>query len=754
MPRRIQGITIELDGETRPLEKALADVNKRSVELQKELRDVERLLKFDPGNTEALAQKQEILAKQIENTTERLNRLRAAQSQVEKQFQSGKIGEGQYRAFRREIQFTEKRLANLRQELASISDKGALENVRRDMKKVSEEAESAKESAMELGDALAGLAGGLTAAGAIDQALDLASLDTHIEISMEVPPESVEAVKKAVHTVTAYIGDQEAALEGVRRQWALNADASDEANARIVKGAAAISKAYAGIDFVELIQEVNEIADALKISNEDALALTNSLLKMGFPPEQLDIISEYGLQLRMAGYEAEEIQAIFAAGIDTKTWNIDNLLDGLKEGRIRLSEFGEEVPKAVQDLLEGTDISAKQMQEWGRAVAQGGEAGKKAMVEVAQAIKNVDDETTKYALGVATFGTMYEDQGEKILDTLINAKGEVVSLTENQRQLNEQIQATDEDPIVQLKQALAELKEALEPLLIPIANFISKLAEWIKQNPELAATITAIVGALTIFFGLLAVLGPILSGIAAFVAAVAAAFGVASSTVLIVIGVIAALIAIIVALWKNWDKIKAKTIEVWNAIKNWLSKTWEQIKSYARTKWEAMKKAIADKMNQARERIQNIWNRVMRFFKGINLRKVGRDIIQGLINGISSLKDRVLKKAQEIADGIKRRIKSALGIESPSKVMKGYGKNTAEGFIIGLQSMMGDIRRVSNQMADAVSAPAASSGLETQPERARPNWTINIHGAPQSARAMGREMLRQLRIYESLRGRR
>jgi len=394
------------------------------------------------------------------------------------------------------------------------------------------------------------------------------------------------------------------------------------------------------------------------------------------------------------------------------------------------------------------------MQEWGRAVAQGGEAGKKAMVEVAQAIKNVDDETTKYALGVATFGTMYEDQGEKILDTLINAKGEVVSLTENQRQLNEQIQATDEDPIVQLKQALAELKEALEPLLIPIANFISKLAEWIKQNPELAATITAIVGALTIFFGLLAVLGPILSGIAAFVAAVAAAFGVASSTVLIVIGVIAALIAIIVALWKNWDKIKAKTIEVWNAIKKWLSKTWEQIKSYARTKWEAMKKTISDKMNQARDRIQNIWNRVMRFFKGINLRKIGRDIIQGLINGISSLKDRVLKKAQEIADGIKRRIKSALGIESPSKVMKGYGKNTAEGFIIGLQSMMGDIRRVSNQMADAVSAPAASSGLETQPERARPNWTINIHGAPQSARAMGREMLRQLRIYESLRGRR
>src|SRR5690606_32948372 len=209
-----------------------------------------------------------------------------------------------------------------------------------------------------------------------------------------------------------------------------------------------------------------------------------------------------------AGYEAEEIQAIFAAGIDTKTWNIDNLLDGLKEGRIRLAEFGEEVPKAVKDLLDGTNISAKQMQEWGKAVAAGGEAGKKAMVEVAQALRNVDDETTRNARGVATFGTMYEDQGEKIIDTLINAKGEVVSLTENQRILNEQIQATDEDPYVKLSQALAELKEALGPILIPIADFVSKLAEWAKQNPEITSTIVAVVGAVSIFIGLLSVLGP------------------------------------------------------------------------------------------------------------------------------------------------------------------------------------------------------------------------------------------------------
>ncbi len=53
---RIKGITIEIGGETTGLQNALKDVNKQSDNLVKELKDVERLLKFDPGNVEALAQ--------------------------------------------------------------------------------------------------------------------------------------------------------------------------------------------------------------------------------------------------------------------------------------------------------------------------------------------------------------------------------------------------------------------------------------------------------------------------------------------------------------------------------------------------------------------------------------------------------------------------------------------------------------------------------------------------------------------------
>ena len=202
-------------------------------------------------------------------------------------------------------------------------------------------------------------------------------------MTMNIPDESKQAIKNAIKTVDGYIDDNESALEGVRKQFQLNAGLTDEENTKIVKGAGTIAKAYSSIDFTELIQETNEMALGMEMTHEEALGMTKALLDVGFPPDQLDIISEYGQQLARAGYTAEEIQGIFAAGIETGTWNIDVLLDGLKEGRIGLAEMGSGIDDATKDILKGTDISAKQVQAWGQAVADGGEAGKHAMMDVA-----------------------------------------------------------------------------------------------------------------------------------------------------------------------------------------------------------------------------------------------------------------------------------------------------------------------------------------------------------------------------------
>jgi phage-related minor tail protein len=117
MAGKIKGITIEIGGDTQKLNKALEDVNKKTRDVQSELRQVERLLKLDPGNTDLLAQKQKLLAEAVENSREKLDRLKTAQEQVNEQFRKGEINEEQYRAFQREVVKAEQELEKFEKQL-------------------------------------------------------------------------------------------------------------------------------------------------------------------------------------------------------------------------------------------------------------------------------------------------------------------------------------------------------------------------------------------------------------------------------------------------------------------------------------------------------------------------------------------------------------------------------------------------------------------------------------------------------------
>lgn len=108
--KKIKGITIKFGADTTALSKALKSAEDTSKSLGSELSSVNKLLKFDPKNTQLLAQKQELLSKQVENTREKLESLKQAQGEVEKKFKSGDIGAEEYREFQREIAKTEQDL--------------------------------------------------------------------------------------------------------------------------------------------------------------------------------------------------------------------------------------------------------------------------------------------------------------------------------------------------------------------------------------------------------------------------------------------------------------------------------------------------------------------------------------------------------------------------------------------------------------------------------------------------------------------
>ena len=122
MASRIQGITVEIGGDTTKLSTALSKVNKEIRDTQSHLKDVNKLLKLDPGNTDLMAQKQKLLTQAISETKEKLDSLKLASQQANEALAKGEISQSQYDALQREIVETEKAL----EELEKQADKSAV----------------------------------------------------------------------------------------------------------------------------------------------------------------------------------------------------------------------------------------------------------------------------------------------------------------------------------------------------------------------------------------------------------------------------------------------------------------------------------------------------------------------------------------------------------------------------------------------------------------------------------------------------
>lgn len=116
---KIKGITIELDGDATKLNKALSSSENAARDSVKALREIEKSLKFNPGNTKLVEQQQRNLAEAINATKEKLKILQDADGQMKQQLNQGKISVDQYEAFQREIIATEGQLSTYEKRLTS-----------------------------------------------------------------------------------------------------------------------------------------------------------------------------------------------------------------------------------------------------------------------------------------------------------------------------------------------------------------------------------------------------------------------------------------------------------------------------------------------------------------------------------------------------------------------------------------------------------------------------------------------------------
>lgn len=313
----------------------------------------------------------------------------------------------------------------------------------------------------------------------------------------------------------------------------------------------------------------------------------------------------------------------------------------------------------------------------------------------------------------------------KLVDTLMVAEQGTANLGEGIKTLNDDISTMDADPAVKLQEALANMKTALEPILTKVAEMITVFATWASENPVLLATITAITTILGILMGIFAALAPVVSLIINNFALIRTAFLALTGPIGLAIAAITGAIAIGVALYKNWDEIKEGASKLAKTISN---------------KFQEFKKAVTDKMNESLLAVKEVWQKVMNFFtgidikgtgqkifatfingigskiadtvskakelwkgvqdylKGINIFNIGKDIISGLIRGMGSMANEAIKSITGIVDGIVNKAKSLLKIKSPSRVFMEIGEFTNEGFINGLEKTSSDIEKTMNDV--------------------------------------------------------
>ena len=352
-----------------------------------------------------------------------------------------------------------------------------------------------------------GLGAGIGAQSIIDKALESSTLDTKIEmaVSPNIDKESKKAMRESIKTAIASGVDEETAFDAARKQFTLNQGSADVSNQEVLSSASAIAKAFPDIDMKELIQEANEFSSVLGTTDNQAMAAFDHLFKNGYQVDQLDTLPEYLTQTMAAGFSEVESLAIAASAAATDSWNVDNLMDGIKEGRLTMMGYAAGLNKSQKEIVKGAGLSQGVFEGWGKSIAEGGEEGSKAMMAAVKHLDGMKDGVAKSELATMIFGTKFEDQNlDDIINTYLKMEEHMTPLTDMQKNLNDSVNTMNADPAVKLAKAFSDINEALKPLYEKVVDIVAKFAEWVSENPKLAAGIAVTAVGIGILGGALA----------------------------------------------------------------------------------------------------------------------------------------------------------------------------------------------------------------------------------------------------------
>ena len=660
--KTLKGLTIEIGGDTTKLGKALESVDKKSRDLSAELRDINKLLKLDPGNTELLAQKQKVLASAIANTADKLETLKKAEKQVQEQFKRGEVSEEQVRALQREIVSTTKEMDRYEKE-AKETEK-ALRGVGDGGAQMGEKLKSAGAVAVK------GLAAVATAAAAAGAALVKASADaaayadniltmsTVTGIStdkLQAYTYAAELVDVSVETLTKSQAKQIKSMKAVQDGTALAVDA-------YAKLGVSVMNADGSLRDGETVYW--EVIDALgKMENEterDALAM------------------------QILGKSAQELNPLIEAG----SARMAELTEEAKQVGAVMSDDALNAMGAFDDSLQRLNGSAG--------------AAKNALGSVL--LPELTILATEGSALVNEFTKNLNDSGgglEGFIGTVDKMAGPI------------------SEKVGDLVGSVIEKASALVPSIVKVGtSLVTSLALAIVD--ELPGLVTSVAGSLvectpTLIDGALELLmavvdavdlliPPLIEAVPDIVMAIVGKLTEQRTLTTLINGALKLLLAIVGAIPLLIDKLVPLIPQIATAVGSALIQCTPQLLAAAVKLLGALAQAVPKACSSLLKALPQIWTTISSYLKQLPSKvvSIGGDLVAGLWKGINNKYTWLKGKIKSWVGNVEKFLKKLFGINSPSKVTAYMGEMLDEGFAKGIKDNTKAPVKAMGKMADAM----------------------------------------------------
>ncbi len=665
MASRIQGITVEIGGDTTKLSTALSKVNKEIRDTQAQLKDVNKLLKLNPGNAELMAQKQRLLSQAVSETKEKLDALKLAGQQANEALAKGEISQSQYDALQREIIETEQALRDLERQAEQSSV--ALQKIGAAGEKLQSVGSSIEGVGQKLMPVTAAVGGLATAAvkvasdfdsamsqvaavsGATGKELD-ALRDKAREMGSKTKFSASEAAEAMNYMAMAgwKTGDMLDGIEGIMNLAA--ASGEDLATTSDIVTDALTALGLSASDS-------GHFADILAAASSNAntnVAMMGETFKycapvagaLGFTAE--DTAEAIGLMAN-AGIKSSQAGTAMRTMLTSLTGEVTFVGDAFGELTVQTTNADGSM-RSLGDILTDCRAAFAQMSESERAANAEALVGKNAMSGFLAVMNAAPGDIEKLNSAINNCDGTAERMAETMQD---NLAGQLTILKS------------------QLEELAISIGEILMPSIRQIVGWIQGLVDWLNGLDEgtkkvivTVALVAAALGPVLIVIGkVVGAVGTILTVVPKIAGAVSGVVGFVSGTVIPALSAvvaaigwvpiaIAAVIGVVVLLYNKCEWFRDAVNAVWAQVRDFFVSAWEVICSFFTETIPATWKSLVSFFQGIPAWWSGLWQSVGDFFNNVWTGMMENPVLSGIVDMIRSLWENLSAALQGIWQGI------------------------------------------------------------------------------------------------------